>query len=148
MIFLDIVTTVCIGLLIGTEFAVWVFINPILQRFDTGTRLKAISLFAKRLGTAMPFWYALSFLLLLAEAISRRHTDGLSLLVTASVLWFAVIVLTLIFLVPINNRMMRLDSNSSADSSLREHRTWDVLHRGRVAALTASLVCFLLAVLR
>ena len=60
MIFLDIVTTVCIGLLIGTEFAVSVFINPVLQRLDTGTRMKTISYFAKRLGTAMPFWYALS----------------------------------------------------------------------------------------
>ena len=148
MIFLDIVTTVCIGLLIGTEFAVSVFINPILQRLDTGTRLKAIGLFAKRFGRAMPFWYALSLLLLIAEAVRRRHTDGESLLIIASALWVSVIVLTLIFLVPINNRMMRLDSNSSADSSLREHRTWDVLHRGRVAALTASLVCFLLAVLR
>ena len=73
MIFLDIVTTVCIGLLIGTEFAVSVFINPILERLDTGTRMKAISLFAKRLGTAMPFWYALSLLLLIAEALLRRN---------------------------------------------------------------------------
>ena len=148
MVFLDIVTTVCIGLLIGTELAVSVFINPILQRLDTGTRMRAISLFAKRLGTAMPFWYALSALLLIAEAVLRRHTDGLSLLTTASALWLAVIVLTLIFLVPINNRMMRLDSNSSTEASLQQHKTWDVLHRGRVAVLAASMVCFLLAILR
>ena len=83
-----------------------VFINPILERLDTGTRMRAISLFAKRLGTAMPFWYVLSLLLLIAEAAVRRHSDGLSLLATASSLWLAVIILTLIFLVPINNRMM------------------------------------------
>ncbi len=148
MIFLDIVTTVCIGLLIGTEFTVSVFINPILERFDTGARMKAISLFAKRLGTAMPFWYALSFLLLLAEALLRRHTDGVSLLTTASALWLAIIVLTLVFLVPINNRMMRLDSTSSAETSLQQHKIWDLLHRGRVAVLAAAMVCFLLAVLR
>ena len=148
MIFLDIVTTVCIGLLIGTEFAVSVFINPILERLDTGTRMKAISLFAKRLGTAMPFWYALSLLLLIAEALLRRHTEGISLLVVASALWLAVIILTLIFLVPINNRMMRLDSNSLPDDSLREHSRWDLLHRGRVAVLVASMICCLLAVLR
>jgi uncharacterized membrane protein len=148
MILLDIVTTVCIGLLIGTEFAVSVFINPILQRLDTATRMKAISFFAKRLGTAMPFWYAMSALLLIAEAVLRRHTDGMSLLTTASALWLAVILLTLIFLVPINNRMMRLDSSSSAEASLRQHKTWDVLHRGRVTVLAASMVCFLLAVLR
>jgi hypothetical protein len=57
-----------------------------------------------------------------------------------------VIVLALLFLVPINNRMMRLDANSAADCSLREHRRWDLLHRGRVAILTTSMVCFLLAI--
>jgi uncharacterized membrane protein len=145
MIFLDIVTTVCIGLLIGTEFSVSVFVNPILARLDTGTRMTAISFFAKRLGTAMPFWYALSFLLLVAEAVLRRHGNGESLLIAASALWLGVIVLTLLFLVPINNRMMRLDSNS-ADSSLEEHRKWDLLHRGRVAILATSMVCFLLAI--
>jgi uncharacterized membrane protein len=148
MIFLDVLTTVCIGLLIGTEFAVSAFINPILERLDTNERMKSISLFAKRLGTAMPFWYVLSFVLLLAEAVLRRHADGKVLLITASALWLAVIVLTLAFLVPINNRMMRLDPNSSADTWLREHKTWDVLHRGRVAVLATSMVCFLFAVLR
>jgi uncharacterized membrane protein len=148
MIFLDIVTTVCIGLLIGTEFAVSVFINPILQRLDTGTRMKAISLFAKRLGAAMPFWYALSLLLLIIEAAVRRHSDGLSLLITAAALWLTVIVLTVIFLVPINNRMMHLDADSSAETSLQQHKTWDLLHRGRVAVLTASMICFLAAILR
>lgn|SRR6185437_3913787 len=146
MIYLDILTVVCIGLLIGTEFTVSVFINPILQRLDTGTRMKTISYFAKRLGTAMPFWYALSLLLLVTEALVRRRADGLSLLITASVLWVAVIVLTLMFLVPINNRMMRLDANSSAETSLKEHAKWERLHRGRVAVLMASMVCFLLAI--
>jgi uncharacterized membrane protein len=147
MIYLDIVATVCIGLLIGTEVAVSVFINPVLERFDTETRMKAISYFAKRLGTAMPFWYALSFVLLIAEAVLRRRSLGEPLLMGASVLWLAVIILTLIFLVPINNRMMRLGSESS-DGSLEEHRRWDLLHRGRVAVLAASMVCFLLAILR
>jgi uncharacterized membrane protein len=148
MIFLDIATTVCIGLLIGTEFSVSVFVNPILERLDTGTRMKAISLFAKRLGTAMPFWYALSLLLLITEAVLRRHGDSESLLIAAGALWLAIIALTLIFLVPINNRMMRLDASSPADTSLREHRTWDLLHRGRVAVLATSMICFLLALLR
>jgi len=148
MIYLDILTAVCIGLLIGTEFTVSAFINPILHRLDTGTRMKTISYFAKRLGTAMPFWYSLSLLLLIGEAVLRRNSNSESLLTTAGALWFAVIVLTLIFLVPINNRMMRLDANSPSESSLREHKRWELLHRGRVVALAASMVCFLLAVLR
>jgi uncharacterized membrane protein len=148
MIYLDVVTTVCIGLLIGTEFTVSVFINPILQRLDTGTRMKATSLFAKRLGTAMPFWYALSFLLLITETVVRWHGNSASLLTTASALWLGAILLSVIFLVPINNRIIRLSANSSAEASLREQEKWELLHRGRVAVLTTSMVCFLLAILR
>lgn len=148
MVYLDIVTTVSIGLLIGTEFAVSVFVNPILERLDNGTRMQAIRLFAKRLGTAMPFWYALSALLLIGEAVLRRRSFAEPLLISASVLWIAVIILTLIFLVPINNRMMRLDSSSAAERSFEEHKRWDLLHRGRVAVLVTAMICFLLAVLR
>lgn len=59
---LDIVSTVCVGLLIGTEFAVAVFINPILRKLGVREELRAIRLFAARLGAAMPFWYGISFL--------------------------------------------------------------------------------------
>jgi len=44
--------------------------------------------------------------------------------------------------------MIRLDAHSSAETSLQEHAKWEMLHRGRVAVLAASMVCFLLAVLR
>lgn len=145
MIFLDVITDMSIGLLIGTELSVSIFVNPILARLDTGTRMVAVSYFAKRLGKAMPFWYVVTALLLLAETVIRWHAGNDTLLVTATGLWFAVIVLTLILLVPINNRMMQLNSGS-AESSLAEHRTWDLLHRGRVAVLTISMICFLIGV--
>ncbi len=74
---LDIVTTVCIGLLIGTEFAVAVFINPILRKLGAREELRAIRLFAAKLGAAMPFWYGVSLLLLIAEAIFRHGESGL-----------------------------------------------------------------------
>ncbi len=101
---LDIVTTVCIGLLIGTEFAVAVFINPILRKLEVREELRAIRLFAAKLGAAMPFWYCASLLLLIAEAVWRYGEKGYLLLIAAGAIWVAVIVLTLLFLVPINNR--------------------------------------------
>lgn len=144
--FLYILTTVCIGLLIGTEFAVSVFINPILEKLDSRARARATSLFAARLGRAMPFWYGASLLLLIGEAAIERHARGSVLLIAASAIWLAVIVLTVLFLVPINNRMMRLDSESFPAAAQQEHRRWDTLHRLRVAALIVAMVCFLLAV--
>jgi hypothetical protein len=143
MLLLYTLTVVCIGLLVGAELAVSVFVNPVLEKLDDRAQARAIQIFAENLGTAMPFWYVTSLLLLLAETFVRRHAAGISLLIAASAIWSAVIVLTLMFLVPINNRMMRLDG-SFPEEERRNHKRWDRLHRGRVAALTACLVLLIL----
>ncbi|MGC1421539.1 MAG: DUF1772 domain-containing protein [Terracidiphilus sp.] len=145
---LDIATTVCIGLLIGTEFAVAAFINPILRKLGAREELRAIRLFAAKLGAAMPFWYGVSLLLLVAEAVMRHGENGYLLLIAACSIWTAVIVLTLVFLVPINNRLARVDPDAVVEPALKEHGRWDAMHRWRVATLTAAMVCFLVAVLR
>ena len=146
MLIFEVVTIVSIGLLIGTELAVSVFINPILARLDERTRAQAIQMFATRLGKAMPPWYVASFVLLLALTWLNRHQSGQSLLI-ASVIWAVVILLTILFLVPINNRMMRLDPNSFTETQQREHRRWTTLHHLRVLALCIAMVCLLLATL-
>jgi hypothetical protein len=73
MMILNIVTTVCIGLMIGTEFAVSAFINPTLWKLEDRAQMDAIRLFAAKLGLVMPFWYGLGLLLLLAETFVMRH---------------------------------------------------------------------------
>ena len=120
-LFLDIASIVTIGLMIGTEFAVSAFINPVLSRLDDRARLDAIRLFAARLGFAMPFWYGLGLVLLIAQAILFRHQPQFALLATATGLWTAVIVLTLVFLVPINNRLAQLAPDAPARDALAEH---------------------------
>jgi uncharacterized membrane protein len=144
-IFLDILTTVCIGWLIGVEFTVSAFVNPILYRLDDPARTEGIRLFAKKLGAAMPFWYAAAQLLLIAETVLRWNEPGRGLLIVASAIWGAVIVLTLLFLVPINNRIASRESGLPAESLQQQHKKWDVRHRWRVAALAAAMVCFLCA---
>jgi uncharacterized membrane protein len=143
---LNILTTLSLGLLIGTEFAVAAFINPILRRLDDRARLAQLRPFAARLGAAMPFWYVLSFVLLLVETVLLRHTPQVSLLIAASAIWAFVIVFTLRFLVPINNRLIRPAPGTTPEQSLREHDRWDLLHRFRVLALTAAMVAFLIAI--
>jgi len=145
---MDIITTVCIGLMVGTEFAVSVFINPILQKLGAREELRAIRLFAAKLGAAMPFWYGASLLLLIAEAVLRHDEHGFLLLIAACAIWIAVIVLTLVFLVPINNRLARIDPDAAAEPALKEHGQWDAMHRWRVATLTVAMICFLTAVMR
>lgn len=145
---LDLITIVCIALLIGTEFAVSVFINPVLRKLDDRAQADAIRLFARRLGSAMPFWYSASLLLLLLETATRFHQAGVLLLGTASGIWIAVIVLTLLVLVPINNRMVRMDPGEFRGTAYREHQRWDLLHRVRVAALSTAMILFLMGVYR
>ncbi|MGA8108759.1 MAG: DUF1772 domain-containing protein [Acidobacteriaceae bacterium] len=140
---LSIATTLCIGPLIGTEFAVSAFVNPVLWKLDAPAQAAAIRLFARRLGAAMPFWYVASLLLLLAVTLGHLHRPGVLLLGAASAIWAAVIVLTLLFLVPINNRMAKLDAAAFTEAARRQHRRWDRLHRLRVAALAVAMAAFL-----
>ncbi len=148
ILFLNIVTTVCIGLLIGTEFAVSAFINPILNKLDDRTQAQATRLFGKKLGGVMPFWYGASLLLLIVEAIVRRFAPGDVLLIAASAIWVAVVIQSILVLVPINNRLIQMDADRFSPDAKREHEKWDSLHRLRVAALALSMVCFLVAVYR
>jgi uncharacterized membrane protein len=143
---LNIATTVCIGLMIGVEFAVSPFINPVLWKLERSAQMQAIRLFAERLGFVMPFWYALGLVLLLVETFLLRHQPQVFLLSIASGLWTLVIVLTLFLLLPINNRLARLESSAELDQALIDHRKWDARHRLRVAALTAAMVLFLIAI--
>jgi uncharacterized membrane protein len=145
MSLLDVVVVICVGLLIGTEFSVSVFVNPVLRKLEDHIQGRLISLFAARLGRAMPFWYLLSLLLLILEAIIRHREPAVRLILAASIIWVLVIIFTVLVLVPINNRMMRLDPGSFPEKAQQEHKRWERFHRLRVAALTAALVCFLLA---
>ena len=144
--FLTIVAIVSIGLMIGTEFAVWVFINPILLKLEEPARSHVVRLFGKKLGTAMPFWYTANFLFLIAGAVLLRHQPTAWLAGAAAGIWAAVIILTLIFLVPINNRLVRQGFAMPLDQAHREHSRWDALHRVRVLALGAAFVLLLAAV--
>lgn len=144
---LGIVAIPSIGLMIGTEFAVSAFINPILWQLDEPARTQTVQLFAKNLGAVMPFWYVFNFLLLVAEAVVMRHQPGALLVDLGVGIWVAVIVLTLLFLVPINNRLARGESNLSPDEAHGQHKKWDALHRARVVALVAAMVLLVCAVL-
>jgi uncharacterized membrane protein len=143
---LDILTILSVGFMIGTEFAVSAFINPILGQLDAKAETAATRLFARKLGKAMPFWYILNFGLFAVEASIRRHDAGLAWLVVAASLFALAIVMTLIFLVPINNRIAGAQEEVFPDSLKVEHKTWDLLHRGRVAVLALAMALFLVGI--
>jgi hypothetical protein len=107
----------------------------------------AIRMFAAKLGLVMPFWYALGLVMLLIETFIVRHDSAVVPLAIAGGIWALVIVLSLAFLVPINNQLARSALDESTATIERAHRKWDALHRFRVVALTASMVVLLVSVL-
>jgi hypothetical protein len=135
----NIVTIFVIFLLIGVEFCVSAFINPVIRQLEAEPQAKALSLFARLLGGVMPFWYAACLLLLAVHAWLRRGTAAFPLLVTAAGLWLAAIVLSVAVLVPINNR---LAARSSANWQ-QEQRRWNNLHQLRVLLLAIAAFCWL-----
>jgi Domain of unknown function (DUF1772) len=144
ILFFSIATILSVGLMIGAEFAVWVFINPILWKLEEQASAEAVRLFAAKLGKVMPFWYAGNFLLLVTEVILLRGRPATELLAAASAIWAAVIILTLLFLVPINNRLAQPGVVLPPGEAHRQHRRWDAMHRARVVALCAAFVLLLL----
>ena len=120
-----------------------IFVNPVLSKLDSAAQAAATRLFGRRLGTAMHVWYIASLLLLLSETIIHRHESLVVWLGVAVAFWGAAIALSLLVLVPINNRMVRTDADGFAESTQRELRKWDALHRVRVFALAVAMIFFL-----
>lgn len=143
----DILTILCVGLMIGTEFTVSAFINPVVWQLEDQAQAKILSLFARLLGKVMPVWYAVSLVLMLVEAYLRRREPALLSLLVAAGIWIAVIVYTIVALVPINNRVAVLEAGALPAGWLQEHKRWDKLHRWRIIFLTVAMVLLLHGIL-
>jgi len=143
---LDIVSILLIGPLIGTELAVSAFINPVLEQVGGAAEAQATRIFARKLGAFMPFWYGACLFLIAALGVLRRHDGGLDWIAASAALWVLVIVFTLLFLVPINNRIAAMDPTNFNPALRRQHTLWDRLHRGRVAILALAMLFLLLGI--
>ena len=69
---LNIATTACIGLLVGSETCLTAFTNPVLRQLDEPAQLKAAHLLTARL-KVMPAWNVLGLVLLIVEAVVHRN---------------------------------------------------------------------------
>jgi uncharacterized membrane protein len=138
---LDLLAILCVGPLVGNELAVSLFVNPAMWKLDDSSQAKALSLLARSLGKVMPFWYILSLLLLVADAYGRRHDTHVQLLYAAIFIWIVAILYTVTLLVPINNRIARLNPDSLPSGWRSEHLKWDTFHRWRVLLLATAMVC-------
>jgi uncharacterized membrane protein len=146
---LNVVAIIVAGLMVGCELAIAAFIHPTLNTLPDGVHLPAASAIARVMGAAMPFWYALTLLLTVAEAVAGWHQSGHVpfWFGGSAILWTTAIVYTLICLVPINNRIASWEkSTAPADWKIYRSR-WDLFHRWRVVELTIAFTLLIVGIL-
>jgi uncharacterized membrane protein len=97
----------------------------------------------------MPFWYAIGFSLILAEAVIAWRQSGILPIwfAASSILWMLVIVYTITTLVPINNRIASWETSTPPADWKTYRSRWDLLHRWRVAVLTIAFALLVLGIL-
>ncbi|OBJ16095.1 DUF1772 domain-containing protein [Mycobacterium colombiense] len=141
---IDALAVVVTGLMVGVELAVAVFFHPLIARLPDDCFRAARGGAARALGTTMPFWYAVTLLLVASLAIQERGEQRDWLLGIAAGLMAAVILLTVALLVPINNRIAKWPSTGGLSRELAAR--WDRRHRVRVVLLLVVFVLLVLAV--
>ncbi|XUL91320.1 anthrone oxygenase family protein [Streptomyces galilaeus] len=135
---LEVFTTVVVGVMVGVEFSVAFVMNRIFNALpdDSGQLARAHG--GRMLGAVMPFWYIGSLVLSAVWAVAGRHHSGTGLVVTAAALLIVSVVMSILLLVPINNRGKTwTPENRPADWKEQLNR-WDRYHYVRVAIIIAA----------
>jgi uncharacterized membrane protein len=131
--------------MVGNEFAVATFVHPQLHKMSDSVHARTAVVLARVLGKAMPLWYGLALVLILGAAFEHRPISGGPglFILLAAVLWAVTIVFTITMLVPINNRIARMNPEHPYDCWLQDRSRWDQLHQTRVALLIMAFILLL-----
>ncbi|WP_239166982.1 DUF1772 domain-containing protein [Actinoplanes italicus] len=136
---LQVLTIVVVGVMVGVEFAVAFVVNPILAALpgDSGQLGRAHG--GRMLGAVMPFWYIGSLVLVAIWAVAGWQRSGNGLTVTAGVLLIVSVIMSVLLLVPINNRSKTWTPDNRPADWKQQGNRWDRLHYVRVAIIIAAL---------
>ncbi|MFE6844551.1 anthrone oxygenase family protein [Streptomyces sp. NPDC057686] len=135
---LEVFTTVVVGVMVGVEFSVAFVINPILNALpeDSGQLGRAHG--GRMLGAVMPVWYIGSLVLVAVWAGARWHHDGTGLVVTAGALLILSVIMSILLLVPINNRSKAWTPENRPADWKQQMQRWDRFHYVRVAVIITA----------
>jgi uncharacterized membrane protein len=136
---LDAITLFATLIMAGNELAVSAFVYPAIWKRDDQGLAGEI---ARSLGAFMPFWYGFCLMLLGSEAWLRRSQEGRGLLMSAVVLWIAIILYTVTKLVPLNNGLASMGTPTGTSDWKQVSKKWDRLHRARIVLLVVSIALF------
>jgi Domain of unknown function (DUF1772) len=142
---LAVVTATVVGTMVGVEFAVAVFVNPIFLRLPAGASMQARADGGRVLGRVMPFWYIASLILTVGLAVAVEGATATSAAAAAAGLLAVSVILSITLLVPINNRSVTWTADSHPADWREQQQRWDRLHYARVAIITAGFVLAVVA---
>jgi uncharacterized membrane protein len=142
---LAVIATTVVGTMVGVEFAVAVFVNPILLRLPAGSSLEARADGARVLGRVMPFWYFASVILTAGLAAATQGDAATGAAIAAAALLIVSVVMSLALLVPINNRSATWTASDHPDDWREQRQRWDRLHYARMAIILAGFVLTVVA---
>ena len=141
---LEVFTTVVVGVMVGVEFSVAFVINPILDGLPDDSALRGRAHGGRMLGAVMPVWYLTSLVLVAVWAIAGRH-HGTGLVVTAGALLILSVIMSILLLVPINNRSKTWTSDDRPADWKQQMNRWDRFHYVRVAVIIAAFALLVAA---
>jgi uncharacterized membrane protein len=90
------------------------------------------------LGAVMPVWYIGSLVLVGVWAVAAWHHHGTGLVVAAGALLMLSVVMSVLLLVPINNRNKTWTPDSRPADWKQQLNRWERFHYVRVAVLMAA----------
>ena len=137
-----------LGLMCGSELNVGAFAHPVLNAQTPDVHVPVRAALAKLFGRIMPFWMALSTFLNLALLFPFAGLNGIAwrfatiaFAIQLLAVWFSII-----YPVPINNRIKRWTTANVPRNWRSQERRWDAFHSlrtlgliGAFALLTISL---------
>ncbi|MET8347324.1 DUF1772 domain-containing protein [Streptomyces microflavus] len=135
---LEVFTTVVVGVMVGVEFSVAFFVNPILDGLPGDNGLRGRTHGARLLGAVMPFWYIGSLVLVAVWAVAGWHHHGAGLVVIAAALLILSVAMSVLLLVPINNRVKTWTADGLPADWKQQMNRWDRFHYVRVAVIIAA----------
>ncbi|MFI6873899.1 anthrone oxygenase family protein [Streptomyces sp. NPDC050400] len=142
---LEVVTTVVVGVMVGVEFSVAFIMNRIFDALpeDSGQLGRAHG--GRMLGALMPFWYIGSVVLTALWAAAAWNEPGTDWVVTGGALLILSVIMSILLLVPINNRGKTWTPENRPADWKQQMKRWERWHYLRVAVIIAAFAALVTA---
>ncbi|MFE6159887.1 anthrone oxygenase family protein [Streptomyces sp. NPDC056486] len=142
---LEVFTTVVVGVMVGVEFSVAFVMSRILNALPEDSSQLGHAHGGRMLGAVMPFWYIGSLILIAVWAVAGWHHHGTGLVVTAGALLLVSVIMSILLLVPINNRNKTWTPENRPADWKQQLNAWERWHYVRVAVIIAAFTLLVAA---